>query len=86
MSKKDRLLQEIGTLRETRKDWFMVLFTLASAIAVLGYAVLSGDKPIYVLILGAIGFMAFFAIAVYYRSIEYRLSVKLSELEKEGES
>lgn len=63
----------------------MVLFTLASAIAVLGYAVLSGDKPIYVLILGAIGFMAFFAIAIYYRSIEYRLSVKLSELEKEDE-
>lgn len=59
MSKKDRLLQEIGTLRETRKDWFMVLFTLASAIAVLGYAVLSGDKPIYVLVLGAVGFMAF---------------------------
>ncbi|MBP7900435.1 MAG: hypothetical protein KAZ85_00390 [Gammaproteobacteria bacterium] len=83
MSKKDRLLQEIGTLRETRKDWFMVLFTLASAIAVLGYAVLSGDKPIYVLVLGAVGFMAFFAIAIYYKGIESQLGNKLSELEKE---
>ena len=83
MSKKDRLLQEIGALRETRKDWFMVLFTLASAIAVLGYAVLSGDKPIYVLVLGAVGFMAFFAIVVYYRGIENQLGKKLSELEKE---
>ncbi|MBD3767542.1 MAG: hypothetical protein IE928_06240 [Gammaproteobacteria bacterium] len=61
----------------------MVLFTLASAIAVLGYAVLSGDKPIYVLVLGAVGFMAFFAIAIYYKGIESRLSNKLSELEKE---
>lgn len=83
MSKKDRLLQEIGTLRETRKDWFMVLFTLASAITVLSYAVLSGDKPIYVLILGAVGFMAFFAIVVYYKDIESQIANKLSELEKE---
>jgi hypothetical protein len=83
VSKKDRLLQEIGALRETRKDWFMVLFTLASAIAVLGYTVLAGDKPVYVLIIGAIGFMAFFAIAVYYKGIEHQLHNKLSQLEKE---
>jgi hypothetical protein len=51
-------LQELGALRETRKDRFMVLFTLASAIAVLAYAVVSGDKPIYVLLLGGIGFIA----------------------------
>ena len=83
MSKKDRLLQEIGALRETRKDWFMVLFTLASAIAVLTYAVVSGDKPIYVLILGAIGFMAFFVIAIYYKGIELKITNKLNELDKE---
>ncbi len=47
MSKKDRLLQEIGVLRETRKDWFTVMFALDSAIVVLVYAVVSGDKPVY---------------------------------------
>lgn len=83
MSKKDRLLQEIGSLREIRKDWFMVLFTTASAIAVLAYAVVSGEKPVYMLILGAIGFVAFVSIAIYYKGIEHKLEEKLDELNNE---
>lgn len=86
MSRKDRLLQEIGLLREARKDWFMVLFTMASGIAVLAYAVVSGDKPVSVLILGLIGFVAFLGIAVFYRSIDRKLQAKLQELEKEQET
>lgn len=83
MSKKDKLLQEIGSLREARKDWFTILFAIASAIVVLVYSVLSGDKPIYMLILGCIGFLAFAFIAFYYKNIETKIEQKLDELEKE---
>jgi hypothetical protein len=54
MSKKDKLIKEIDILREKRKDWFNVLFALSSAVIVLVYAVLSGEKPIFILILGLI--------------------------------
>jgi len=83
MSKKDKLLQEIGSLREARKDWFNILFAIASAIVILVYSVLSGDKPIYTLILGGIGFSAFIFIAFYYKNIETKIEQKLEELEKE---
>lgn len=83
MSKKDKILQEIGSLRERRKDWFNILFALASAIVVLVYSVLSGDQPIYMLILGGIGFVGFSFIAFYYKSIEAKIEKKLDELERE---
>jgi hypothetical protein len=44
---------------------------------------LSGDKPIYTLILGGIGFSAFVFIAFYYKNIETKIEQKLEELEKE---
>ena len=83
MGKKDKLIQEIGSLRETRKDWFNILFALASAIVVLVYSVLSGDKPIYMLLLGSIGFTAFICIAFYYKNIERKIEQKLDELDRE---
>jgi len=73
-------------LRETRKDWFSILFATASAIVVLVYSVLSGDKPFYMLILGVIGFVAFALIAFYYKSIENKIEHKLDELEKRSDS
>jgi len=84
MGKKDKLLQEIGNLRESRRDWFNILFALASAIVILVYSVLSGDKPIYMLLLGVIGFVAFVSIAFYYRNIENKIEDKLDELEEEA--
>jgi len=83
MSKKDRLKEEIGSLRESRKDWFNILFALASAIVILVYAVLSGDKPIYMLLLGVIGFVAFVFIAFYYKDIERKIEQRFDELENE---
>jgi len=59
------------------------LFALASAIMVLVYSVLSGDKPIYVLILGILGFIGLSFVSFYYKKIEHDIDNKLSELEKE---
>ena len=83
MSKKERLIKEIDILKDKRKDWFNVLFALASAIMVLVYSVLSGDKPIYVLILGVLGFVGLSFVSFYYKKIESDIDYKLSELEKE---
>ncbi len=59
------------------------MFALASAIMVLVYSVLSGDKPIYVLILGILGFIGLSFVSFYYKKIEHDIDNKLSELEKE---
>ena len=83
MSKKDKLIKEIDILREKRKDWFKVLFALSSAIIILVYAVISGEKPIYVLILGMIGFAGVVFVTLYYKRIEMDLETKLDELGKE---
>lgn len=83
MSKKDKLIKEIDILREKRKDWFNVLFALSSAVIVLVYAVLSGEKPIFILILGIIGFFGVISLAIYYKKIETDIEEKLDELGKE---
>ena len=83
MSKKDKLIKEIDILREKRKDWFNVLFALSSAVIVLVYAVLSGKKPIFILILGLIGFFGVVGLGIYYKKIETDIEKKLDDLEKE---
>ncbi len=83
MSNKDKLIKEIDILREKRKDWFNVLFALSSAVIVLVYAVVSGEKPIFVLILGIMGFVAVVSLALHYKKIETDLENKLDELGKE---
>ena len=84
MSKKDKLIKEIDILREKRKDWFNVLFALSSAVIVLVYAVISGEKPIFVLILGIIGFLGVVGVSSYYKKIESDLEDKLDALGKEN--
>ncbi len=83
MSKKDKLIKEIDILREKRKDWFNVLFALSSAVIALVYAVLSGEKPIFILILGLIGFFGIVSLSIYYKKIETAIEEKLDDLKKE---
>ena len=83
MSKKDKLIKEIDILREKRKDWFNVLFALSSAVIVLVYAVLSGEKPIFILILGLIGFFGIVSVSIYYKKIETDIEEKLDNLNEE---
>lgn len=83
MSKKDKLIKEIDILREKRKDWFNVLFALSSAVIALVYAVLSGEKPIFILILGLIGFFGIVSVSIYYKKIETDIEEKLDDLKKE---
>ena len=50
---------------------------------VLVYAVLSGEKPIFILILGLIGFFGVVGLGIYYKKIETDIEKKLDDLEKE---
>ena len=83
MSKKDKLTKEIDILREKRKDWFSVLFALVSAVVILVYAIISGEKLMYLLFVASVGLIAVAAVAVYYKKIESKLETKLVELEEE---
>jgi hypothetical protein len=49
----------------------------------LVYAVIGGDKPLYVLILAGLGFVALVVLMLFYKTIESTIETKLNELEKE---
>lgn len=83
MSKKDKLLQEIGNLREKRKDVFSILLALFSGLCVVIYAVISGEKPIYTVYLVIFGSLVVMSMAVYYRKIDSAIDEKIEDLEEE---
>jgi cell division protein FtsL len=47
------------------------------------YAVVSGEKPIYVLILAIFGFLGVAFLSIVYKKVELEIENKLDELEKE---
>jgi len=57
MSKNESLIKEIDFLIQEFKGYFLVLTALLTGEAGLIYAVVSGDKPIFVLLLSVIGFV-----------------------------
>jgi len=83
MSKKDRILKEIDQLREKRQNWFSAMLALASAIALVVYSVIVGEKPLYVLFVGILGFIAFSFTAFSYRRVDMSIDDLLDDLEKE---
>lgn len=83
MSKKDRISKEIDQLREKRQNWFSAMLGLASVIALVVYSVVTGEKPLYVLLVGVFGFIAFSITAFSYRRIDGTIDELLDDLEKE---
>lgn len=55
MSRELRLDKEIAFLQEEFRSYFLMLIALLSGLAGLIYAVVSGEKPLVVLILGVGG-------------------------------
>lgn len=75
MGKKERLEREIDYLKEKYKGYFMLLLALLSGEAGLIYAVVSGDKPLYVLLLAVLGF-------IILAGLIYKLSVTDEQIYK----
>ena len=84
MSKKDKLNKEIDSLREKRQNIFTILFGVLSAIAIIVYAVVSGEKPFYMVIFGAVGAVGVAYLSLLYTRIDDNINIKLDELEKEA--
>jgi hypothetical protein len=80
MGRKEQLEKEIDFLKEKYKNYFLILFAVLSGEATMIYAVMSGDKPLYVLFLAIVGLLAFTMLAYRIKNIESTLYEKLDEL------
>ncbi len=81
MGKKERLDKEIGFLQERYKNIFMLFFGILTGDATLIYYVVSGDKPIEVLLLAVIGAVIATVLYLNIKSIKAQIEAKLDELE-----
>lgn len=81
MGKKERLDKEIGFLQERYKNIFMLFFGILTGDATLIYYVVSGDKPIEVLLLAVIGSVIATVLYLNIKSIKAQIEAKLDELE-----
>lgn len=83
MGKKERLSREIDLLREGLGRLFSVILALATGVVIVIYAIVSGDKPIYLLVMAGLGVGPLVLFAFRYRQSEERIYELLDELEKE---
>jgi hypothetical protein len=63
VSKKDKLEKEIDFLKEEFNGYFLILVALLTGESGIIYTVVSGEKPIFVLLLAVFG--VFFIIFLY---------------------
>lgn len=71
MSRKDKLEKELSFLQEEFRSYFLILTALLTGEAGLIYAVVSGDKPIFVLFLAIVGFLFVMFLFSRIKSIKY---------------
>ncbi len=82
MSRKDRIEKELEHLREKYKGYFLILMAILTGEASIIYAVVAGDKPIYVLLLAVFGLLALSGIAYKLSKTDNEIYEYLDELER----
>lgn len=82
MSKKDMLDKEFTKLIGWRDKVFQVFLALLTAEAIMIYAIISGEKPIYVLILVVIGIVLLGGIGLKLKSINEDIDQNIKESEE----
>lgn len=83
MSRKDKLEREISFLQEEFRGYFLLLVALLSGEAGLIYAVVSGEKPIYVLVLAIFGFAVVGFLYAKIQKIKNQIYKNINDIEKE---
>ena len=80
MGQKEKLEKQIDFLIQEFRGYFLVLIAISTGEASVLYAVVSGEKPIFVLVLAIIGFIVFLSLLLKVKAIKKEIYVKLNDL------
>ena len=80
MSKKYKLEKEIDFLKEEFKGYFLILVALLTGESGIIYAVVSGEKPIFVLLLAVFGVLFIIFLYAKIQQIKAEIYKNLNEL------
>lgn len=81
MSKKEQLEKEFTKLMNWRDKVFQVFLALLSGEAIMLYSVLSGEKPLYVLLLVIAGFIVLLLIGFKIKLLNDAIDKNIMETE-----
>lgn len=81
MSRKDRIKEEIGILKEDYKNFFIVFMTIITASFTAFYQVILGSVPIWVFAIGSLGFIIAVFVLILMKRKKVEIDTRLTELE-----
>lgn len=82
MSRKNRLEKDFDFLKEKYKNLFLLFLAIVTGEASLIYAVVAGEKPIYVLGLAILGAFALLLVSLKMVTIDKNIRGILDEIEE----
>jgi len=80
MGKQEKLEKKIDFLIQEFRGYFLAFIAIASGEASLIYAVISGDKPIYVLFLAILGSFITLILLLKIKNIKQDIYINLEKL------
>lgn len=81
MSRKNRLERDFEFLKEKYKNMFLLFLAIVTGESSLIYAVVAGEKPIYVLTIAIFGFLVTIGVIWKMVRIDTEIQAILDELE-----
>lgn len=82
MGRKNRLERDFDFLKEKYKNLFLLFLAIVTGEASLIYAVVAGEKPIYVLLLAILGALALLLVSLKMVKIDKEINIILDEIEQ----
>ncbi len=83
MSKTDALKERIANYRELLKAILWTVIAMMSGVATIGYKILSGSLPAYMIVYGGIGLIVVFLVGLYGIRVWMKMEVLAKELSDE---
>ncbi len=82
MSKKDKIKEEIGILRDDHKNYFIIFMALITASFTSFYQVILQNVPIWIMFIALIGVASSIVVIWLMKKKKYELDDKLDILEE----